>query len=227
MAHVNSIQDWLEGLGLEKYAPVFAEHEITFEVLPDLTEPDIDRLALPIGPRRRLILAIQTLAAEIQAQWSLPDSSPEDHPSSADDAERRQITVMFCDLVGSTSLSERLDPEELRQLMRAYRRVGGEVVARYKGHVAQYLGDGLMVYFGWPTAHEDDAQRAVRASLEIVHDVKSVKAEPPLAVRIGLATGTVVIGEASRAGSAEASWHWARRRTWRRGCRGWPDATKL
>ena len=111
---------------------------------------------------------------------------------------------MFCDLVGSTALSERLDPEELRELMRAYRKAGGDVVARYEGHVAQYLGDGLMVYFGWPRAHEDDAERSVRAALEIVRAVKTVSADPPLAVRIGVATGTVVVGGASRAANAEA-----------------------
>ena len=111
---------------------------------------------------------------------------------------------MFCDLVGSTALAERLDPEELRELMHAYRKAGGEVVARYEGHVAQFLGDGLMVYFGWPSAHEDDAERGVRSALEIVQAVKKVSAEGPLAVRIGVATGTVVVGEASRADDAEA-----------------------
>jgi class 3 adenylate cyclase/tetratricopeptide (TPR) repeat protein len=197
------LQDWLERHGLEKYAAVFATHDITFEQLPHLTESDIDRLALPTGPRRRLIVAIQALSDEIHAQRFVAEAALR-HPSNADDAERRQLTVMFCDLVGSTALSQRLDPEELRQLMQAYRKVAGEVVARYKGHVAQYLGDGLMVYFGWPAAHEDDAQRAVHAALEIVPVVKSVKADPPLAVRIGMTTGTVVVGEPSRAGNAEA-----------------------
>jgi len=119
-------------------------------------------------------------------------------------AERRQLTVMFCDLVSSTALSKRLDPEELDELMRAYRKVGGDVVARYEGHMAQYLGDGLMVYFGWPRAHEDDAERCVRAALEIVEAVKTVSAVPPLAVRIGVATGTVVVGGASQAASDDA-----------------------
>jgi class 3 adenylate cyclase/tetratricopeptide (TPR) repeat protein len=197
------IGDWLAQLGLDKYAPVFAEHEITLEVLTDLTEADIDRLGLPTGPRRRLMVAIEARAA--RARLSAQTSEiPPPQPADAPDAERRQLTVMFCDLVGSTALSERLDPEELRELMRAYRGAGGEVVARYEGHVAQYLGDGLMVYFGWPSAHEDDAERCVRAALEIVQAVKGVHAAQPLAVRIGVATGTVVVGEATRAGDAEA-----------------------
>jgi class 3 adenylate cyclase/tetratricopeptide (TPR) repeat protein len=202
---VTDIREWLTEIGLEKYATVLAEHEITIEVLPDLTESDIDRLALPTGPRRRLMVAIQAFGAAIRAQSSI--QSPETAVAQATDsreAERRQLTVMFCDLVGSTALSERLDPEELRELMQAYRKAAGEVVARYEGHVAQYLGDGLMVYFGWPSAHEDDAERCVRTALEIVRAVKGVSAAYPLAVRIGVATGTVVVGEASRAANAEA-----------------------
>jgi class 3 adenylate cyclase/predicted ATPase len=119
------------------------------------------------------------------------------------DAERRQITIMFCDLVGSTALAQRLDPEELRDLMQAYQRVCGAVVARYEGHVAQYLGDAVMVYFGWPQAHEDDAQRSVRAGLEILDAIKVVRPLEPLQVRIGVATGPVVIGETG-AGDAAA-----------------------
>jgi class 3 adenylate cyclase/tetratricopeptide (TPR) repeat protein len=185
---VTGIQEWLTQLGLEKYAPVFEAHEITVEVLPHLTEPDIDRLALPTGPRRRLMVAIEQLANEIRAR-TLVEGAETSATRSAESegAERRQLTILFCDLVGSTALSQRLDPEELRELMQA-----------------QYLGDGLMVYFGWPTAHEDDAERSVRAGLEIVHAVTGVKAQPPLAVRIGVATGTVVVGEDARAENAEA-----------------------
>jgi class 3 adenylate cyclase/tetratricopeptide (TPR) repeat protein len=202
---VTGIQEWLTQLGLEKYAPVFEAHEITVEVLPHLTEPDIDRLALPTGPRRRLMIAIDQLAEEIRAR-TLVEGAETSATRSAESegAERRQLTILFCDLVGSTALSQRLDPEELRELMQAYRAVCGDAVARYQGYVAQYLGDGLMVYFGWPTAHEDDAERSVRAALEIVHAVREVKAQPPLAVRIGVATGTVVVGEDARAENAEA-----------------------
>ena len=118
------------------------------------------------------------------------------------EAERRQITVMFCDLVGSTALSEKLDPEDLREVMAAYQKAAGAVIERYEGHVAQYLGDGLMVYFGWPAAHEEDAERAVRASLELIEAVKGVEASEPLRVRIGIATGRVVVGET---GAGDAS----------------------
>src|SRR5262249_33508909 len=118
------------------------------------------------------------------------------------EAERRQLTVMFCDLVGSTALAHTLDPESLRELMRAYQQTCGRVVEKYEGHVAQYLGDGLMVYFGWPKAHEDDAERAVRSALEIVDAVKSIPAPIALQVRIGVATGPVVVGETGRGDAA-------------------------
>jgi class 3 adenylate cyclase/tetratricopeptide (TPR) repeat protein len=120
----------------------------------------------------------------------------------ANSAERRQITVLFCDLVGSTELTQTLDPEELREVLREYQQACGEVVRKYDGHVAQYLGDGLMVYFGWPKAHEDDAERSVRASLEILEAVKRVSAPEPLKVRVGIATGPVVVGET---GAGDAS----------------------
>ena len=114
--------------------------------------------------------------------------------------ERRQLTVMFCDLVGSTALSEKLDPEELRGLLHAYRTLCGDVIARYDGFVARYVGDGILTYFGWPTAHEEDAERAVRAALEIVHSVKRASSAENLLVRIGIATGPVVVGEVAGVG---------------------------
>lgn len=196
---------WLEEAGLGKYAALFAAHEITLEVLPELTASDIDRLELPTGPRRRLMRTIHALRGGTQPEPPLPGSEmPAAPPNRTQDAERRQLTVMFCDLVGSTALSERLDPEELRELMVAYRRVSDDVVARFEGQVAQYRGDALMAYFGWPSAHEDDAERSVRAALEIVQAVKAVRAQPPLSVRVGVATGTVVVGAVSQADDAEA-----------------------
>ena len=184
-ASVTSMQDWLRSAGLEKYADVFRKHEITLEILSYLTGPDIDRLELPTGPRRQLEVAIQKLGGVARAKTPVPH------------LERRQLTVMFCDLVGSTALSERLDPEELRELIEAYRKVGGEVIARYEGALGQPAGDGLLVYFGWP-AHEDDAERSVRAALEIVQAVKAIHANPPLEVHVGVATGPTVVGAESQ-----------------------------
>ncbi len=131
-------------------------------------------------------------APRARAEHLVATSSSE---ARSPEAERRQITVMFCDLVGSTALSEKLDPEDLREVMAGYQKTAGAVIERYEGHVAQYLGDGLMVYFGWPKAHEDDAVRALQSSLEIVEAVKSVKAPEPLRVRIGITTGPVAVGE--------------------------------
>lgn len=203
---MSGIAEWLKKAGLEKYAPLFAEHEITLEVLPHLTASDIDQLSLPTGPRRRLMVEVQALATAAAPESPVASAdTPKTQPAVSTRAERRQLTVMFCDLVGSTSLAERLDAEELREVMQTYRKACGDVAARYEGHVAQYLGDGLMVYFGWPRAHEDDPDRGVRAALEMVQAVREIRSEQPLAVRIGLATGPVVVGEASRGSHAEAS----------------------
>ena len=139
--------------------------------------------------------------------------------------ERRQLTVMFCDLVGSTALSEKLDPEELRSLLHAYRTLCGDVIARYDGFVARYVGDGILTYFGWPTAHEEDAERAVRAALEIVHTVKRASSTEDLSVRIGIATGPVVVGERPVRGTSQ-SWRWAARPIWPRVCKDWPPPTR-
>jgi class 3 adenylate cyclase/tetratricopeptide (TPR) repeat protein len=202
---VAGICDWLTQQGLEQYSAVFTEHEITLDVLANLTESDIDCLGLPTGPRRRLIVAIRALAPATRPQSLVPHSHPTAEPSIVSHAvDRRQLTVMFCDMVGSTELAHRLDPEQLRELMHAYYQSCREVVARYSGHVAQYWGDGLMVYFGWPSAHEDDAERGVRAALEMVDAVKELIVEPPLRVRIGVATGTVVVGQTPSDDNAQA-----------------------
>lgn len=188
---MNSVRSWLEGLGLGDYAAVFEANRIDVEVLPHLTEQDLVDLGLPIGPRRKVIAAICSLGGMGVAEQ--PDSATTvDTPIGP---ERRHLTVLFCDLVESTALSAALDAEDLRNLMQAYQQAAGAVIARYQGHVAQYLGDGLMTYFGWPAAHEDDAERAVRAGLEIVDAVKAVTAPAHLRVRIGIASGPVVVGE--------------------------------
>lgn len=201
-----TIVDWLQTVGLEKYAPLFAEHEITIDVLPHLTGSDIDRLNLPIGPRRRLTVEVQKLAAAASAPAADIEpaaTEPEQHTASRS-AERRHLTVMFCDMVGSTALAERLDPEELRELLQTYRHACRDAAVRYDGHVAQYLGDGLMVYFGWPRAHEDDAERGIRSALDMVQAITQIGAVHRIAIRIGLATGPVVVGDAARQDNTEA-----------------------
>ncbi|MDP6952213.1 MAG: adenylate/guanylate cyclase domain-containing protein, partial [Alphaproteobacteria bacterium] len=187
---MSEIRQWLDGLGLGQFAEAFESEQVLPEDIADLTEDDLKDLGVPLGPRKRILKAASQAA---------------DEPPAANlttEAERRQITVMFCDLAGSTALSERLDPEDLRTLMQAYQQACGVVIERYDGHVAQYLGDGLMTYFGWPTAHEDDAERAIRTALEIVHAVKAVAAPEPLQVRVGIATSPVVVGET---GAGDAS----------------------
>jgi class 3 adenylate cyclase/pimeloyl-ACP methyl ester carboxylesterase len=188
---VTSIHAWLAGLGLEHYAEAFARNDIDFAVLADLTDADLEKLGVSMGNRKRLLKAIQALAQSGDG-FLAPSPAPTDFPTGA---ERRQLTVMFCDLVGSVALSQRLDPEELRGLIQAYRAACAGVIQRYEGYIARYVGDGILTYFGWPKAHEDDAERSVRAALEIVSAVKSVPASPPLSVHIGIATGPVVVGE--------------------------------
>lgn len=199
---VGDIQEWLEDLGLAKYAKAFAENEIDIEVLRHLGENDLRELDLPLGPRKKLLAAIAELGVAKSAQ--LPVNT------RAREAERRQLTVMFCDLVGSTNLSERLDPEDLRKVLRAYQETCAEAVARFDGHVAKYIGDGLLVYFGYPQAHEDDARRAVSAGLGIVEGVDGLKrrlAEDhgvEIDVRVGIHTGLVVAGEMGGGETREA-----------------------
>jgi class 3 adenylate cyclase/predicted ATPase len=182
---VTEVDAWLESLGLGEHAEAFAENGVTRDLLLDLTNEDLKDLGIArLADRKALLKAIAALG--------------EPAPTPRQEAERRQITVMFCDLVGSTALAEALDPEELRGVMQAYQSAAGGIIERYGGHVAQYLGDGLMTYFGWPQAHEDDAERAVRASLDIVEAINAMD----LQVRVGIATGPVVVGET---GAGDAS----------------------
>src|SRR5690242_17042789 len=195
------VGEWLKSLGLEQYEAAFRENGVNPEILRHLTADDLKELGVvAVGHRRQLLVAIATLQDNNASSQATEPSGDHEASTSADDAvslggERRQLTVMFCDLVGSTALSEKLDPEELRDLLHAYRTLCGDVIARYDGFVARYVGDGILTYFGWPTAHEDDAERAVRAALEIVETVKRASATEALSVRIGIATGPVVVGE--------------------------------
>ena len=189
---MSDIRAWLDGLRLADYAEAFEQNEITLDFVRDLTDADLEKLGVSVmGHRKALLRAIGDMAPAADAKA----------PAAPRDAERRQITVMFCDLVGSTALSEKLDPEDLRDVMRAYQDATGTAITRFGGHIAQTLGDGLMVYFGYPVAHEDDAQRAVAAGLDILSSMTSLnddmsgKTDVPLAVRVGIHTGMVVTGE--------------------------------
>jgi len=196
------IEPWLQGLGLERYVPAFRDNDIDAEVLPKLTADDLIGLGVTsIGHRRKLLDAIATFAAEGPATTA--KAAPPDAPASAC-AERRQLTVLFCDLAGSTALSSRLDPEDLREVLGAYHKAVAEVVAGFGGYVAKYMGDGVLVYFGYPRAHEDDAERAVRAGLALAERIGRLEGGPgALASRIGIATGLVVVGDLVGTGEAQ------------------------
>lgn len=193
---MDDLTAWLKTLGLECYAGVFADNDVDWDALHLLTEKDLEALGVSLGHRKKLLKALAELGKEPAAQ-DAPASAAK--PSSAEAGlgreERRQLTVMFCDLVGSTELSRKLDPEDLREVMHKYQSTARGVIERYGGHVAQYLGDGLMVYFGWPRSHDDEAARAARSALEIVERIGSLRVPIELAVRIGIATGLVVVGE--------------------------------
>ena len=189
------IGEWLEGLGLGKYADVLVEHEVDLDVLPELTEPDLEKIGMPLGPRKKLLKAMAALPADPKEH---PEATATPAPAQkAPEAERRQLTVMFCDLVGSTELAARLDPEDMRDVIRAYQDAAAGAVTRFEGYVAKYMGDGVLVYFGFPQAHEDDAERAVYAGLDIVEAAGRVspRADVVLEVRVGIATGHVVVGD--------------------------------
>jgi class 3 adenylate cyclase len=179
---MHSLPEWLRHIGLESYAEVFAVNGVDFEALRVLTEEDLTQLGLLLGHRRKLLNALAELTENAASASSRSPVEAADQRGTSQ-AEHRHLTVMFCDLVGSTELSRKLDPEELRDLLQAYQSACGEVIGRYEGHEAQYLGDGLMTYFGWPRAHEDDPVRAVRAGLEVAQIVLRFNASTPVSAR--------------------------------------------
>jgi class 3 adenylate cyclase len=198
------IGGWLRSLGLERYEAAFRENEITEKVLPNLTAEDLRDLGVVIvGHRRTLLDAIAALRANANAKALPSDALPSIDISPKDTAERRQVTVMFSDLVGSTALSRRMDPEDLREVIAGYQKCVAETVVRFGGFVAKYMGDGVLVYFGYPQAHEDDAERAVRAGLELIAAVTALKAPVSLQTRVGIATGLVVVGDLIGSGEAQ------------------------
>jgi class 3 adenylate cyclase len=191
------IAGWLRSLGLEQYAAAFRNNEIDATVLPNLTAEDLKDLGVGIvGHRRRLLDAIASLRADAAVDKAL-DKLPKNT------AERRQVTVLFSDLVGSTALAASMDPEDLREVIAAYQKCVAEAVRQFGGFVAKFLGDGVLVYFGYPQAHEDDAERAVRAGLQIVAAVAALRTRGALQTRVGIATGVVIIGDLIGSGEAQ------------------------
>ena len=198
---------WLRSLGLGKYEAAFRENEIDETVLPNLTAEDLKDLGVSIvGHRRKILDAIAALgndasanapSADAATASSVPSARPEDR------AERRQVTVMFSDLVGSTALSARMDPEDLREVISGYQKCVADTVQRSGGIVAQFMGDGALAYFGYPQAQEDDAERAVRAGLELAAAVGALKTHAPLQTRVGVATGLVVVGDLIGSGASQ------------------------
>lgn len=191
---------WLRTLGLERYEPAFRENEIDGGLLPTLTNEDLKDLGIvPVGHRRKLLDAIAALNASAASSRSGDAAA-----TAAGGPERRQLTIMFCDLVGSTALAAQLDPEEMSEVIRAYQTAVAGEIARFGGHVAKFMGDGILAYFGWPAAHEEEAERAVRAGLAAVAAVGALRPPDgtPLAARIGIATGLVVVGDLVGSGEA-------------------------
>jgi len=193
------VAQWLRGLGLDQYAAAFRDNDIDAEILPELTAEDLTGLGVAsIGHRRKLLAALAALR-----EATTPPTPISAEPADTTAVERRQLTIMFCDVVGSTELATRLDPEDLREVIGAYHRCVAEVLGRFGGFVAKYMGDGVLAYFGYPHAHEDDAERAVRAGLAIVGAVGALDLPHRLQVRLGLATGLVVVGDLLGAGAAQ------------------------
>ena len=197
---MSDVRAWLAGIGLGQYADAFEANDVEMDLLNGVDDQMLKDIGVTsAGHRLRIRNAIAKLAraSDIEANSNSAVATPD---VAAASGERRQLTVMFCDLVGSTALSEKLDPEELRSLLHAYRNHCGDVISRYDGFVARYVGDGILTYFGWPTAHEEDAERAIRAALEIAQTVKRASSAKELSVRIGIATGPVVVGETAGSG---------------------------
>src|ERR1700746_2667006 len=197
---------WLRTLGLEQYEAAFRQNNVDDTILPSLTTEDLKELGVgSVGHRRKLLDAIADLRAEASTLTPPSDLPLVTDKATQDTAERRQVTVMFSELIGSTALSARMDPEDLREIISAYQRCVAKTVRRFGGFVARYLGDGVLIYFGYPPAHEDDAERAVRAGLALIDAVATLPVPEPLQVRIGAATGMVVVGDL--VGSGEAQEH--------------------
>src|SRR5690349_17754722 len=197
---------WLESLGLDRYRELFEQNAITWDVLSELNDGDLASMGIVLGHRKQLLRAIAQLSPSGEGDTAAAGAIPSEKDttasvSSRDQAERRQLTVMFCDLVGSTALACRLDPEDLQEVLRRFLDACGKAIERFNGYIAKYMGDGLLVYFGYPYAHEHDAERAVHAGLTVLEVVKALPRDSiphqefEISARIGIATGPVIVGE--------------------------------
>src|ERR1700722_10531358 len=195
---MSDLRDWLRRNKFEQYADAFEANDIDLDILPELSEGDLEQLGLSLGNRRRLLKAIANGSAEA------PPSKPADESGSGD-AERRQVTVLFADMVGSTALSAKVDPEILGGVIRRYQDAATGAIGRYGGFVAKFMGDGVLAYFGFPRAFEDAAERAVRAAIDILSEVAGIELPDGTRVqaRVGIATGLVVVGEIVGSGAAQ------------------------
>ncbi len=196
---MNNLKQWLEARNLSNLEATLKENDVDLDVLFELTDDDLREIGLTLGARKRLRAAIDARGSEEASTNPIPKSTSESG------AERRQLTTMFVDLVGSTALSAQFDPEDMREVITRYQNTVAGVVTRYEGHIAKYMGDGVLCYFGWPSAHEDDAKRAARSGLNIIEEIKGSTAPngQPLDVRIGVATGVVVVGDLIGEGAAQ------------------------
>src|SRR3954453_20730390 len=202
---------WLKSLGLEQYEAAFRENGVSGDVLCHLTADNLKELGvIAVGHRRQLLVAIAALhlksmlAGDPALSSFHPPTSPTGHLGSFEStAERRPLSVMFCDLIGSTALSARLDPEDLREVIRTYQACVASSICSFGGFIARYVGDGVLIYFGWPEAYETDAEQAVRAGLAVTGAIREAPVYgEQLQARIGIATGLVVIGEPIGAGDS-------------------------
>ena len=197
---MTEIRQWLTSIGLDQYADLFEENDIELALLAEWTDEHLQAVGVASGGHRMKILKAVREEVPRTGNGSVvmtEETAPQ--PTTTGEAERRQLTVMFCDLAGSTALAERFDPEDLGEIVRIYQDNCADIVSRYEGYVARYMGDGILAYFGYPQAHEDDAEHALRAGLEIIKTVAKLEPRPglSLAVRIGVATGPVVVGLSS------------------------------
>jgi class 3 adenylate cyclase len=200
---VSEIRNWLNELGLAQYVDAFEANDIDIDLLTKVDDQTLKDMGISsAGHRLRIRDAISKLSAGNSLAARERGSGATGEPTRTS-AERRQVTVMFSDLVGSTALSARMDPEDLHEVISAYQKCVAETVQRFGGFVAKYMGDGVLVYFGYPQAHEDDAERAVRAGLELVQAVGGLKSGAPLQTRVGIATGLVVVGDLIGSGEAQ------------------------